>query len=498
LPERVWIFDTTLRDGEQTPGVALTPEDKLDIAKQLDKLGVDVIEAGFPISSQGEMTAVKKIAAEGLHSEICALARASRKDIDAALSCNVDRIHVFIATSPTHMKKKLKLTRQEVLRRAVESVEYAKEHGVSVEFSAEDATRSSEPFLISAFLAVVDAGADRINVPDTVGFCTPKVMFNLVRTIREKVKAPTSVHCHDDLGMAVANSLAAIEAGADQAHVTVNGIGERAGNASLEELTVALQVLYGVKSNITLGEIFKASQLVSRLTGVPIPQNKAVVGENAFAHESGIHTHGILRAPSTYEPFRPELVGRRRRLVAGKHAGAHGVEAMLEEMDLIVSSEELSQILERVKSLGDKGRKVTETDLYSLAESIVGTRLHRHDRILLQDLVVVTGNKTTPTAMVKLLVNGQERSSSNFGIGPVDASINAVRSVVKDIVNFQLLEFRLESITGGTDALADVTVKLMSESGRLVSARAVNEDIVMAGVQAIINATNRLLQLEER
>jgi len=498
LPERVWIFDTTLRDGEQTPGVALTPEDKLDIAKQLDKLGVDVIEAGFPISSEGEMTAVKKIVAEGLRSEICALARASRKDIDATLLCNVDRVHIFIATSPTHMKKKLKLTQEEVLQKAVESVVYAKEHGVGVEFSAEDATRSSEPFLINAFSAVVDAGADRINVPDTVGFCAPKVMFNLIRGIREKVKAPISVHCHNDLGMAVANSLAAIEAGADQAHVTVNGIGERAGNASLEELAVALQVLYGVKSNIHLGEVFKTSQLVSRLTGVSIPQNKAVVGENAFAHESGIHTHGILRAPSTYEPFRPELVGRRRRLVAGKHAGASGVEAMLKEMALSVSGEELSQILERVKSLGDKGRKVTETDLYSLADSIIGARLHRHDRILLQDLVVVTGNKTTPTAMVKLLVNGQERSSSNFGIGPVDASINAVRNVVKDIVNFQLVEFRLESITGGTNALADVTVKLVSETGRLVSARAVNEDIVMAGVQAIINATNRVLQLVER
>jgi len=282
---------------------------------------------------------------------------------------------------------------------------------------------------------------------------------------------------------------------ADQGHLTVNGIGERTGNASLEELAVALQVLYGVKSNICLAEIFKTSQLVSRLTGISIPQNKAVVGENAFAHESGIHTHGILRAPSTYEPFQPDLVGRRRRLVAGKHAGAHGVEAMLNEMGLGVSNKELSQILERVKSLGDKGRRVTETDLYSLAESIIGAKLHRRDRILLQDLVVVTGNKTTPTAMVKLLVDGKERNSSNFGIGPVDASINAVRNIVKDIVNFQLVEFRLESITGGTNALADVTVKLMSETGRLVSARAVNEDIVMAGVQAIINAANRLLQL---
>jgi 2-isopropylmalate synthase len=494
LPERVWIFDTTLRDGEQTPGVALTPEDKLDIAKQLDKLGVDVIEAGFPVSSSGEMTAVKKIAAEGLHSEICALARASKKDIDATLQCDVDRIHIFIATSATHMRKKLKLTQEEVLQRAVESVGYAKEHGVSVEFSAEDATRSSEPFLIRILSAVVNAGADRINVADTVGFCVPKVIFNLIRAIREKVKTPTSVHCHNDLGMAVANSLAAVEAGADQAHVTVNGIGERTGNTSLEELAVALQVLYGIKSSIHLGEIFKTSQLVSKLTGIPIPQNKAVVGENAFAHESGIHTHGVLRAPSTYEPFPPELVGMRRRLVAGKHAGEHGVEAMLKEMGLTVSTEELSQILERVKSLGDKGRKVTETDLYSLAESIIGARLHRRDKIVLQDIVVVTGNKTTPTAMVKLLVDGQECSSSNFGIGPVDASINAVRNVVKGIMNFQLVEFRLESITGGTDALADVTVKLMSESGRLVSGRAVNEDIVMAGVQAIINAANRLLQ----
>ena len=495
LPEKVRFLDTTLRDGEQTPGVALLPEEKLEIARQLDTLGVDMIEAGFPAASKGELEAVKTIAQEGLNAEIVALARSSRSDIELAASCDVGCVHTFIATSEIHMKKKLKLSREDVLNRAVEGVELVKAHGLRCEFSAEDATRSDLNFLVQVYRAVSEAGADRIDIPDTVGVAIPRSMYNIVRRVKESVDVPIAVHCHDDMGLAVANSLAGVEAGAEEIHVTINGLGERAGNASLEETALALYALYGVKTSLNLKEIYRTSQLVSKLTGIRLPPNKAVVGDNAFAHESGIHAHGVLSSPETYEPLPPELVGHRRRIVAGKHAGRHGIEAILKEMGLILSPTQLNEVVYRVKELGDKGRHVTETDLLYIVETVAGRIEPEKRRIKLKDLIVVTGDKTTPTATIRLLIDGVEYNNSDFGVGPIDAVMKAFQGIMSKVVNFKLVDFKLDAITGGSDALANVSVKLVDEDGLMVSGKGVREDIVMAGVEAVIDAANRLLNI---
>lgn len=491
LPKRVRIFDTTLRDGEQTPGVSLTPEQKLVIAKQLDKLRVDTIEAGMPVVSPGEMNAVKKIAKEGLEAEICALARCTKEDIDAALKCDVDCIHVFIATSDIHLKYKLKLSREEALDRAVEFVEYAKKHGVVVEFSAEDATRSEIQFLKRVYQAVVEAGADRINVPDTVGVITPRVMSQLVRELKDVVRVPISVHCHNDLGLAVANSLAGVEGGAEQVHVTVNGLGERAGNAALEEVVMGLRTLYGIKPNIKTKFLLETSELVERLTGVSLPPNKAIVGDNAFAHESGIHVHGVLEFPGTYEPLSPELVGHRRRVVLGKHAGTKSVRNQLEEMGIKPTEKQLRLITQKVKELGDKGKHVTEADLRAIAENIIGALPPEHKVVELKEVTVTTGNTITPTASVKLTLRGEERIGSATGVGPVDAAIGAIRNVMGEIAGLRLKEYHLDAITGGSNALAEVTVKLEDERGNLYIAKGVREDVVIASVDAMINGINK-------
>lgn len=495
LPEKVLIFDTTLRDGEQTPGVALLPEEKLEIARQLDILGVDSIEAGFPITSKGEIEAIKLITKENLRAETVGLARTVQKDIDAALTCDVDCIHAFIATSEIHMKKKLEMTQEKVIEKAVESISYIKDHGIKCEFSAEDATRSELGFLKRIYKAVVDVGADRLDIPDTVGVSIPRSIFNLVTEVKKVVDVPIALHCHNDLGLAVANSLAGVEAGAQELHVTVNGLGERAGNASLEEVALALYAFYGVETGINLKEIYKTSSLVSKLTGIRLSPTKAVVGDNAFAHESGIHTDGILSSPETYEPLAPELIGVERKLVAGKHAGRHGIEAMLKGYGIILSKQQIEEVVARVKELGDKGRRIGEADLVNIVEVVTGSLTPEKRRIELKDLLVVTGNKTTPTATVKLVIDGNEFVSSDFGVGPIDAVLKAIQNTVGKVAEFKLVDFKLDAITGGGDALANVTVKLIDKRGRMISSRGVREDIVMAGVDAVINAANRLLQL---
>lgn len=330
----VRIFDTTLRDGEQTPGVSINPEQKLQIAIELDQLGVDVIEAGFPIVSQGEMQAVRNIKKSGLSSEICGLARTLVTDIDSVIKCDLNYVHTFIATSDIHMRYKLKMSPEEVIEKAINAVEYAKSHGLQVEFSAEDATRSDIAFLTQVFAAAVEAGADRIDVPDTVGYATPEFISHLVQVIKKQIDIPISLHCHNDFGLAVANSIAGINAGAACAHVTINGLGERAGNASLEEFVMALQCLYKKKHNIRTKLLYETSRSVSNIMGIAVQANKAIIGENSFGHESGIHTHGILNNPLTYEPIDPEMVGRKRWLQAGKHAGAHGIRAMLRDFGI--------------------------------------------------------------------------------------------------------------------------------------------------------------------
>ena len=492
-PNVVRIFDTTLRDGEQTPGVSLLPEEKLAVARQLDELGVDTIEAGFPITSPGEQAGIKLIAKEGLRAEICGLARAVKGDIDLALDCDVRCVHTFIATSDIHLKYKLKMTREQVIQRAVESVEYAKSHGVVVEFSAEDSTRTDVEYLKQVFKATVDAGADRINIPDTVGAMIPQQMYKIVNEVSKVISKPISVHCHNDFGLAVANSLAGIEAGASQAHVTINGLGERAGNASLEELVTILHLLYGKKTNIAPKFIYETSQLVSRLTGVIIQPNKAIVGENAFAHESGIHTHGVVAKPLTYEVIKPEYVGRRRKLVAGKHAGAHGIKAELEDMGIHLTEEQLREVVNRVKELGDKGKMVTDADLLGIAEAVSGEVTKAKRAVELHDLAVVTGIKVIPTASVKLTINGVEYIAAETGVGPVDAAIKAIQKLSDKLNNVRLREYRLEALTGGSDAMAEVLIKVEDNLGNVVSARAAREDIVMASVEAMINGINKIL-----
>ena len=491
--EYVSIFDTTLRDGEQTPGVSLTTEEKMEIARQLDKLRVDVIEAGTPIGSEGEKRAVKEIAKAGLELEVCALARTARVDIDAAIACDVDSVHTFISTSDVQMKHAINMTPEQVLSTSIDSVEYIKDHGLVCEYSPMDATRTEIGFLKRICRAAEEAGADRINIPDTVGVMTPLTMRKLVEDIRSVVKAPISVHCHNDFGMAVANSLAGVEAGASQIHATVNGLGERAGNAALEEVAVALNLIYDKKTRMNTELLYGTSRLVSRLTGVSIQPNKAIVGENAFSHESGIHTRGVTVVPLTFEPIKPEFVGRRRKLVAGKLAGTSGIKAELEEAGIYPAKEQLKEIVKKVKGLGDKGKIVTDVDLMVISRAVMGKVVKEKRIVDLTDLAVVTGIRVIPTASVRLVLDGKEYIASETGLGPVDAAIKAVQKLTSNLVNVRLKEYRLEAATGGSDAMGEVIIKVEDKDGNVVSARAVHEDIVMASIEAMIDGINKSL-----
>jgi 2-isopropylmalate synthase len=487
------IFDTTLRDGEQTPGVSLTVEDKIEIARQLSLLGVDAIEAGSPMSSDGEKKVVKEIAKAGLDTEICGLARATRSDIDAAIECDVDTIHLFIPTSPVQMKYAVNLTPEQVLTATVDSIEYIKKHGLVCEFSPMDATRSNLPFLKQVCQAAEKAGMDRLNVPDTVGIMIPKTMIKLIEELKKVVTVPISIHCHDDFGMAVANSLAAVEVGATQVHATINGLGERAGNASLEEVVMALHMLYKLKTGVNSRLLYSTSRMVSTLTGISVQVNKAVVGENAFAHESGIHTRGVTVKPLTFEPINPELVGRTRKFVAGKLAGTRGVKAELEEIGIHPNEEQLKEIVQRIKDLGDKGKMVTDADLIALTSAVMGEVIKEEKIVELCDLAVMTGVKVIPTASVRLVLDGKEYVAAETGVGPVDAVLKAITKLTHSLEKIRLNEYRLEAITGGSNAVAEVVIKVEDEKGNIVSARAAREDIVMASVEAMINGINKCL-----
>ncbi len=490
MPKRVKILDTTLRDGEQTPNVALSLDDKLKIAQALDELGVDIIEAGFPINSEGEAEAVKKIAGAGLRSEICALCRANKVDIDAAIAGDVDSVHIFLATSEVHLEKKLKISKEEAVRKAVEAVQYAKEHGLIAEFSCEDATRTSLEFLDEVHSSIESAGVDRIDIPDTVGVMTPAAMMQFVSEIRKKTKVPLAVHCHDDFGLSVANSLAGVRGGAGEVHVTMNGLGERAGNAALEEVVMALQAFYGISTSVNTRKLAFVSRLVSQLTGVQVQPNKAIVGENAFSHEAGIHVHGILSESSTYEPMRPEIVGKERSIVMGKHSGAHAVESRLKEYGLSLEKEQLKELVKKVKKYAESGKRLDDAELFALAYDILGQETE--PVIKLEEFTVFTGLNFTPTATVVMNIDGEVRRASETGVGPIDASLAAMRSVVSK--NIVLKQYRLEAITGGSNALCEVTVKLGdSENTGLISlGRSVGSDIVTTSVDATVEALNRL------
>ncbi|ENN96739.1 (R)-citramalate synthase [Methanocaldococcus villosus KIN24-T80] len=489
---KVKILDTTLRDGEQTPGVSLTPYEKLEIAKKIDELGVDIIEAGSAITSKGEREAIKMIVKENLNAEICSFVRALKVDIDAALECEVDSVHLVVPSSPIHIKYKLKKSEDEVLKTATDAVEYAKDHGLIVELSAEDATRAKEEFLIELFNRGKEAGADRCCICDTVGVLTPQKAERLFKNISEKVDLPIAVHCHNDFGMATANTCSAIFAGAVEAHVTVNGIGERAGNAALEEVVTALKFLYNIDTNVKLEKLYEVSRFVAKMMKLPVPFNKAIVGDNAFAHEAGIHVDGLIKNTETYEPIKPEMVGNRRRIILGKHSGRKALKYKLDLMNIEVSEEELNKIYEKIKELGDLGKYISDTDLLAIVREVKGSGIE--EKIKLDELTVVSGNKITPIASVRLHYRGENRHliETAYGVGPVDAAINAVRKAISGVADIKLEEYSVKSIGSGTDAIVEVKVKLRRGS-EVVEVVKSDADIIKASVNAVMEGINLLL-----
>ena len=496
----VTIFDTTLRDGEQTPGVSLTSTQKLEIARQLDKLGVDIIEAGFPISSEGDKKSVKSISNAGLDAEICGLARVLKKDIDACFDSDVGLVHTFVPTSEVQRVYTIKKSQEEVIQLAVEAVQYIKDHGSRCMFSAMDATRTRPEYLIEVFKAVQEAGCDIINVPDTVGVMVPSAMYRQIMDIAAEITIPIDVHCHNDFGLAVANSLMAIEAGASQAQVTINGIGERAGNADLSQTVMSLKAMYRAKTNIRTEYLVETSKMVENYTGVRLPPNTPVVGQNAFSHESGIHSQGVLEKSDTFEPgiMTPEMVGHRRRIVLGKHTGKHAVKQSLESAGIITNDKQLDEIVSRIKEIANKGKQITDADLSAVASAVLGKASPDEELIKLKEVSVMTGNILTPTAVVKADIDGKEVIAARVGVGPVDAALNAVRDILGETNHFKLQEFRIDAITGGADALADVYIGLENDQGRIVTARSANPDIVMASVEALVNAMNLLYKKEAK
>ncbi len=489
IPNKISLFDTTLRDGEQTPGMTLTPEDKISLAQALDALGVDMIEAGFAAVSEIDSETIKSIVNLGLKAEIYSLARSSKKDIDAAVRSGVSNVHLFIATSDIHLKHKLNISREEALSKAVEAVKYAKSLGLKVQFSCEDATRTDIDYLLKVFKAVEEAGADSLNIPDTVGVAVPESISSIVSKVVSNTELPVSVHCHNDMGLALANTLASLEAGAVIAHVTMNGIGERTGNVALEEVAVNLYKNYGV-STVDLSMIHKTSRIVERTTGMNLAINKAIVGRNAFSHESGIHVHGILNESSTYEPFCPELIGADRQIVIGRLSGEHSLKSQMNEINPDFPDDLIPQLTEAVKVLSFGGKEIDKSELFVLSEQILwkGKSI---DKIILENYSITTGKDVLPKAEVTLNVDGVIRTASEAGVGPVNAALGAIGKAINE--DLALDDFNLKAVTGKEDSLAQVTVVLrdVSENGTTSVGRAVSSDIVKASIDAMMEAVNR-------
>ena len=476
---KIEVLDTTLRDGEQTPGISLNAIKKLRIATKLDEIGVNSIEAGSAITSEGEREAIKLITSQGLNAEIVSFSRTLLKDVDYCLECDVDAVNVVVPTSDLHLKYKLKKSQDEMLEDAVKVVEYAKDHGLSVELAAEDSTRTDIEYLRKIFKATIDAGADRICPCDTLGMLTPLKSFNFYRKFTD-LGVPVSAHCHNDFGLAVANTLSAIDGGATRFHGTINGLGERAGNAAIEEVVVSLNTLYKYSeddeeskytTDIKINQLYSTSKLVSRLSNAYLAPNKPIVGENAFAHESGIHAD--------------------RKFIVGKHVGTKGLDNRLKELGIEVNSAQLNEIFLKVKDLGDKGKTVTDTDLEAIAEHVLN--IEQEKKINLDELTIVSGNKIRPTASIKMNIEDKEVIEADVGIGPVDAAINAVNKGIKNFADIKLEEYHVDAVTGGTDALIEVIVKL-SSGDKIISARATEPDIINASVEAYVDGVNRLLE----
>ncbi len=502
MSEYVTIFDTTLRDGEQSPGASMNAAEKLRLSRQLEKLGVDVIEAGFPAASTGDFEAVRLIASKIAATQIAGIARASKEDIDRAWEAIREaahpRIHTFIATSDIHLAHKLRLSREQVIQAAVDAVRYARSLTDNVEFSAEDGSRSDRDFLCRVFEAAIEAGAGTVNLPDTVGYAMPAEFHDLVSYIRQHTpnirRAVLSVHCHDDLGLATANTLAGLRAGARQAEVTVNGIGERAGNTSLEEVVMSLYThgdQLGLSSRVDTREIFPTSRLVSMVTGIVVQPNKAIVGANAFSHEAGIHQDGVLKNRMTYEIMEPETVGLvSGRLVLGKHSGRHAFRRRLAELGYDLGEADLNLLFEKFKQLADKRKEIVDEDI----EVLVAEEILREPGIYqLEYLNVVSGTVAVPTATVKLRVRDQEVQGAGFGVGPIDATFNTIAKLTG--TRAKLLRFMVNAITGGMDAQGEVTVRLQ-DNALVALGRGADPDIITASAKAFINGLNRLEYLK--
>ena len=499
--KHIKIFDTTLRDGEQSPGCSMNLSEKIEMAKQLEKLGVDIIEAGFAIASPMDHKSVQAIAGAVTDCTVASLARCTKGDIDAAWDAvkgaKHPRIHVFLATSDIHMKYKLQMSPEEVLRRITDMVGYAKSFCEDIEFSAEDASRSDWAFLAQCYTNAVTAGATTLNVPDTVGYSTPQEMAELITYLRRNVagieNVDISVHCHDDLGMAVANSLACIKAGATQVECTVNGIGERAGNASLEEIVMALHTrrdFYDAETGINTKQIYRSSKLLSNITGVPIPPSKAVVGANAFAHESGIHQHGVIANAQTYEIMNSTDVGiPQNTMVLGKHSGKHALRDKLASMGYELSDQELEKVFARFKILADKKKNITTADLEALV-------LHRHnasyETCQLVSHVVNAGDGVPNTSCVKLKRAGEEMEEVAIGSGPLDASFKAINRMLG--LDIKLDSFSLNAVTDGEDAIGEAVVKIEAPNGRRYTGTGLSTDIIESSIRAYVNGINKMME----
>ena len=504
MSRRIYIFDTTLRDGEQTPGISLNVQEKLEIAAQLERLGVDAIEAGFPIASKGDFEAVKTIAQNIRKPVIVGLARAVKKDIERAWEALKyaarPRIHTFIATSDIHMEYKLKMTPEEVLKRVHDMVSYAKSFCEDVEFSAEDGSRTRPEFLFKVIETAIKAGATVINIPDTVGYSTPGEFGNRIKSIVENVEGiedvTLSVHCHNDLGMAVSNSLAAIQNGATQVECTINGLGERAGNAALEEIVMALKTrkdFYGCDTGIVTEEIYRSSRLVSHLTGVHIQPNKAITGANAFAHESGIHQHGVLSKRETYEIMTPESIGlRQSQIVLGKHSGRHAFEEKLKELGYThLDPDKVNEAFEKFKDLADKKKHVTDSDIEALLSEKVIQVPTIYD---LEYFHISSGNSTIATSTVRLKKEDGVIQEAACGDGPIDATFKAIDRAAGVEVN--LKDYYLRAVTSGKDALGEVTVKI-GRNGDVFIGRGISTDVIEASAKAYVNAINKMIYESE-
>lgn len=494
------IFDTTLRDGEQSPGCSMNLNEKIEVARQLEALRVDIIEAGFAVASPGDAAAIAAIAKIVRDSTVCSLARCSERDIDAAWEAikkaNSTRIHTFIATSPVHMEYKLKMTPEQVLESVAHHVAYAKKYCSDVEFSAEDATRSDPDFLCRVFETAIKAGATTLNIPDTVGYMIPGEYAALVRYLREHTQgienAVLSCHVHNDLGMAVANSLAGVQAGIDQIECTINGIGERAGNASMEECVMALNTrrdIFGIACNIDTKQIYRASRLIQTITGVGVAPTKPIVGANAFAHEAGIHQHGVLNNRETYEIMTPESVGiPKNAIVLGKHSGRHAFEDRLRELGYDLDREALNSAFERFKVLADKKKVIKDRDL----ESIIGAvRVTGEEHYSLENFVINSGNTITPTAVIRLKKGSGETDErvAAFSNGPIESAYRAINKIVgREIA---LRDYSLRAMTDGEDAQAEAIVKIEIDGGELVTGRGVSTDVIEASIKAYINGINK-------